>query len=64
MEGIYYEVIAPEIWRNANAYTEQTYDETVKIVNGRGTCKSPFTAKRLENFGYTIIKHKPATEGV
>ncbi len=63
MENEYYEVIAPEIWKNADAYEEQTYEETVKIVNGKGTCKSPFTAKRLEKFGYTIIKHKPVAVG-
>ncbi len=57
MEGNYYEVIAPPLWKDAHPYKEYAYTEQVNIVNGKGTCKSASTAAMLRNLGYTTIFH-------
>ncbi len=57
MEGNYYEVIAPPLWKDAKPYKEYGYTEQVRIVNGKGTCKSASTASMLRILGYKTIFH-------
>ncbi len=57
MADDYYEVIAPDKWRNARPYKEYAYKEQIHIKNGKGTCKAASTAAMLRNLGYTTIFH-------
>ncbi len=59
MEGDYYEVIAPDRWKNARPYKEYAYKEQIQIVNGRGTCKAASSASMLIKLGYKTIHHTP-----
>lgn len=59
LEEGYYEVIAPEVWQKADSYKEYAYEETVDIVNGRGTCKHIATAEMLRKLGYEVVHPKP-----
>ncbi len=64
MEGNYYEVIAPPLWKDARPYKEYAYTEHVNIVGGKGTCKSASTAAMLRNLGYKTIFHGAGEESV
>ena len=52
--GKRFEVKCPALWAEIDHFEESTYDETITITRGVGYCDSPDSAKRLENFGYTI----------
>jgi hypothetical protein len=49
-----FEVRCPALWAEIDNFEESTYEETITITRGVGYCDSPDSAKRLENFGYTI----------
>jgi hypothetical protein len=49
-----FEVRCPALWAEIDNFEESTYEETIIITRGVGYCDSPDSAKRLENFGYTI----------
>ncbi len=57
MADDYYEVIAPDRWKNARPYKEYAYKEQVHIKQGKGICKSASTAALLRNLGYTTVFH-------
>ncbi len=57
MADDYYEVIAPDRWKNARPYKEFAYKEQIHIKNGKGTCKAASSAAMLRNLGYKTILH-------